>query len=396
MKLSIALILPIPYMMLVSCAAVAQNNKENHITWSASVQLPADAGMKKQLGVAGPFAGVSNSVLLIAGGSNFADGAKPWQGGRKIYKDDIYVLKKETTGQFTWLVPKTNHLKRKMAYGASTTIAAGVICAGGETGDATESCVVFMMSWDAHGQDIVFKHLPPLPIPVANACMTSIGNVIYLAGGESNGKPAAGFFALDLDNEKAGWMSLPSLSIAMSHSVAIAQSNGKYPCVYVIGGRSSTASGISKLHGTTFCYDPKYRKWNKLSNVGDGDSATDISAATGVPNGDHQILLIGGDKGDLFHKIETWNARIANTRDNAEKQRITNEKLALLNNHPGFNRDVYEFNTLANTWKKISLLPFYGQVTTTAVKWNDEIFIPCGEIKPGTRTPNISMGKFDK
>jgi N-acetylneuraminic acid mutarotase len=39
-------------------------------------------------------------------------------------------------------------------------------------------------------------------------------------------------------------------------------------------------------------------------------------------------------------------------------------------------------------------LPFYGQVTTTAVKWDNEIFIPGGEIKPGTRTAAITMGEF--
>lgn len=395
MKLSIALLLPIPYMMLVSCAAVAQNNKENHISWSTAAQLPAVAGMKKQLGVAGPFTGVSNGVLLIAGGSNFADGAKPWQGGKKIHKDDIYVLKKDAGEKFTWLNSKIKHLKQKVAYGASTTIAGGVICAGGETENSGSSKDVFMMRWDAAKQMVVFKQLPSLPIPVANACMTSIGNVIYLTGGESNGKPVDGFYMLNLDHVKAEWLSLPPLPIAMSHSVAVTQSNGKYSCVYVIGGRSSTPSGISTLHHTTFCYDPKYRKWTTLSNIGDGANTTNISAATAVATGDHQVLLIGGDKGDLFHKIETWNATLANSKDTAEKKKSNAEKLALLNDHPGFSKDIYVYNTVTNTWKKIGELPFYGQVTTTAVMWDDEIFIPGGEIKPGIRTADVTMGKFN-
>ena len=190
MRPSVAFFLPITCMMLMPCENMSQNIKSNNISWSVAARLPLIAGMQKQLGVAGPFTGVSNGVLLIAGGSNFADGAKPWQGGTKIHEDDIYVLAKNDAEKFTWISPKTKHLKRKVAYGASTTIAGGVICAGGETEKANSSKDVFMMSWDAEKNDVVFKQLPSLPIPVANACMTSIGNTIYLAGGESNGKPS--------------------------------------------------------------------------------------------------------------------------------------------------------------------------------------------------------------
>ncbi|HWZ34910.1 MAG TPA: hypothetical protein VNW51_02065, partial [Mucilaginibacter sp.] len=307
-------------MTLLSCVAMAQNKKEgNTIIWSAGAKLPPIPGMQKQLGVAGPFTGVSNGVLLITGGSNFTDGAKPWQGGKKIHKDEIYILKKDDAGKLTWLTPKTKHLKQKVAYGACTTIAGGVICAGGETEEANSSRDVFMMTWDKARRDVVFKQLPALPIPVANACMTSIGNVIYFAGGESNGKAIDKVFMLDLGHSEMEWLSLPPLPIAMSHSVAVTQSNGKYPCIYLIGGRSATQSGISTLHSTTFCYDPKYKKWIALSNVGDGDHITTISAASAVARGDHQILLIGGDKGNLFHKIETWNAIIANSLNDDEK-----------------------------------------------------------------------------
>ncbi len=382
-------------MMLVSCETIAQNNL-NKISWSVAAELPLAAGMQKQLGVAGPFTGVNNGVLLIAGGSNFTDGAKPWQGGVKVYKDDIYVLEKTESGKFNWIIPKTKHLKQKMAYGASTTITGGIICAGGETEHSGSNREVFMMRWDAVSRDIVYKQLPSLPIPVANAGITSIGNVVYLVGGESNGEPSDKVFKLNLDDSKPEWLSLPPLPVAMSHSLAVAQSNGNYPCVYIIGGRSSIPLGISTLHNTTFCYDPQYNKWITLSNVGDGLHTTSISAATGIANGKQHIILIGGDKGDLFHKIETWNAIIANSKNDKEKKKANSEKLALLNNHPGFSKDVYEFNTQTNTWKKIGELPFYGQVTTTAVKWDKEIFIPGGEIKPGTRTPNISRGKFEK
>lgn len=396
MKPFILLPLIINSFMLMPGKAIAQKESLNTISWSVAAQLPVTAGMSKQLGLAGVFTGVSNNVLLIAGGSNFADGAMPWQGGKKQHFDDIYVLVKNAAGGFDWLEPiKRSRLKQKTAYGASTTVNDGVVCVGGETEDATGSKQAFMMRWDAVKQEVMFTNLPPVPVPLANACMASIDQVIYLIGGESEGKPTAQCFMLNLADKNAQWQALPPLPIAMSHSVALTQSNGKYPCVYVIGGRSSTASGISTLHNSTFCYDPELKKWIRLKNVGDGFHTTNISAATGVALSATDIVLIGGDKGDIFHRIETYNSLIAKAQNNEEKQRIQREKIELLNHHPGFSKDVYVYNTVANSWRKLGVLPFYGQVTTTAVKWGNEIFIPGGEIKPGTRTPAVTRGKFN-
>jgi len=390
-KIIIALFFTI-YIMLFSLKDIAQNNTK-HITWSQPTRLPTING-NKQLGLAGVFTGVNNDVLLVAGGSNFADGAKPWQGGKKIHYDDIYVLEKHGENKFTWLTPKTKHLARKVAYGASTSIAAGIVCAGGETETSDCSAEVFLMKWNKKQQDVSFANLPSLPVPLANACMTSIGNVIYLFGGESKGIPSNKCFKLDLDAAIKQWETLPPMPIAMSHSVAVTQSNGKYSCIYIIGGRSSTPEGISTLHNNTFCYDPQENKWIRLAPVGDGNTTTTMSAGTAVAEGNDEVILIGGDKGNIFHQIEIFNSRISHARNDDEKNKLQNEKLQLLNHHPGFSRDVYIYNTLKNTWEQIGSLPFYGQVTTIAVKWDNEIFIPGGEIMPGTRTAEITMGEF--
>jgi cyclically-permuted mutarotase family protein len=374
---------------------MAQDKDLEKISWSVPVQIPPAPGTNKQLGLAGVFTGTSNGVLIIAGGSNFADGAMPWQGGKKLHYDDVFVLEKGSDGSFTWLKPKTKHLPQKIAYGASTTIPEGVVCAGGETETSPGSIDVFIMSWDQEKKDIVFKTLPSLPLLLSNACMTSIGRVIYLMGGESEGKPSAKCFTLNVADKDLQWKAFVDLPVAMSHSAAVTQSNGKYPCIYVIGGRSAAPSGISDLHGYTFCYDPLHHKWTKLGNVIDGKQPINISAATAVAVGKHDILLIGGDKGTIFHQIETYNALIAKAKTDEEKQGLQQQKLGLLNNHLGFSKDFYLFNTINHVWKKVGELPFYGQVTTTAVTWNNAVFIPGGEIKPGIRTAAISMGKFN-
>ncbi|HJY22268.1 MAG TPA: kelch repeat-containing protein, partial [Hanamia sp.] len=173
-----------------------------------------------------------------------------------------------------------------------------------------------------------------------------------------------------------------------------AQSNGKNQCVYVIGGRAKATSGLSDLHNTVFCFDPAKNSWKQLSNISDGKKTTNISAATAVAFGETCILLMGGDKGTVFHQIETFNTNIAEAKTEEEKERLQTEKIQLLNNHPGFSRDVLVYNTTKDRWTKIGELPGFGPVTTTAVKWNDDIFIPSGEIKPGIRTPQILKAKF--
>lgn len=378
-------------MLNMPLTMAGQDNIAETIEWSNAAYLPATNKNEKQLGLAGAFAGVSNDVLLIAGGSNFP-GLKPWEGGKKAHYNDIYILKKNSRNEFTWLPSKTQ-LKNKTAYGASATLTNGIICAGGETESANSSRNAFLMQWDAGSKEVVFHDLPLLPVPLANACMTSIGKKVYLIGGESNGKPSAKVFILDLSANTLQWQSLPDLPIAMSHSVAVTRTNGKHPCVYVIGGRSSTPSGISELHNITFRFDPDQQKWTVLAPISDGSHVTNFAAGTGVAFGDHEILLTGGDNGSVFHQIETYNAAIEKATGD-EKKKLQVEKMGLITHHKGFSRDMLLYNTLTNSWKKIGELPFLTHVTTTAVIWDKDIFIPGGEIKPGIRTPDVVRGRI--
>jgi N-acetylneuraminate epimerase len=380
------------YTMLPS-ALIAQTKPAKQINWTVAAKLPAVPGLEKQLGLAGVCAGVSNNVLLIAGGAYFPN-KMPWEGGKKAHTDQIFVLQRNGANQFTWLASANAHLKNKIAYGASTTLTNGVVCVGGETETANSSSDSFSMYWDGINKKVIFHDLPLLPIPVANACIASIGKKIYLIGGESNGMPSAKVFMLDMDAAHLQWEPLANLPIAMSHSVAVTQSNGKYPCIYVIGGRSATPSGISQLHNNAFCYDPIKATWIALNNISDGMHSTNLSAATGVAVGANDILIIGGDKGNVFHQIETYNYEINKATNDTAKQQLQAKKIALITNHVGFSRDVLLYNTLTNSWKKINELPYYGHVTSIAVKWDNEVFIPCGEIKPGIRTPDVLRGEI--
>lgn len=381
------------YVMLISDGAIAQDLDAGRVSWSIAATLPEISGAK-QIGVAGPFAGMSNGVMLIAGGSNFP-GAKPWNGGKKVTREEIYLLRKLPGKKFVCSFLK-QHLTRGVAYGASISTALGIVCIGGETGEASCSDGAFIMRWNAERREVEFSTLPSLPIRIVNASASRIENTVYVFGGERDGKPVNQCFKLDLDARPRAWERLPAMPLALSHSVAVTQSDGHHSCIFIIGGRTATASGISELHNSTFCYDPSTNKWSARSVISDGKAVTNLSAAAAVPVGNHQILVAGGDRGEIFHKIESYNAAIAKARDSEEKRILQKEKLQLVTHHPGFSRDVYLYDTVRDKWKNAGELPFYAQVTTIAVKWGNEILIPGGEIMPGTRTANIARGVISK
>ena len=119
-----------------------------------------------------------------------------------------------------------------------------------------------------------------------------------------------------------------------------------------------------------------------------------VSAGTGIAIHSNHIVLLGGDKGETFSKEEKINAAIKNEKDEVKNKQLVAEKIALLESHAGFTSDVLLYNTIDDTWKKINELPAGSPVTTTALKWNNDIIIASGEIKAGIRTPKILMGKI--
>lgn len=360
--------------LVQAAAATAQAQTLN---FSVLTRLPLPPGRTTQPGVAGPFAGISGDALLVAGGANFP-GKKPWEGGSKAYMNEVYVLGRD----HRWFTGF--HLPAKLAYGASVTTPDGVLCIGGET-PAGYSAKVFLLHWDGA---IRLTDLPELPVALANAGATLLGHTVYVAGGENATQALAGFYALDL-TRPTGWQRLPDLPLAMSHTAAVAlPATGKSTtdqagAIYLIGGRSKTASGVSTLHNTVFRYDPDTKTWHRMDPI---HEIPHLAAANAIADDDGSILVTGGDDGLIFHRLETLNAQIARATQPVDLQK---EKLDIINHHPGFWRGILRYDPAHDQWTTIGQLPMPAPVTTTAVRWGNSVVIPCGEIKPGIRSADI-------
>ena len=360
-------------------------HKEEEIEWSVAAVLPSADGIGEQPGLAGPVTGIIYNRLIVGGGANFPEGM-PWHGAKKVYHDEIYLFEKKN-GRIVNAAVSKQKLPQPVAYCANIMTPEGVIYIGGENEQGILDKVV-LVKYKATSNEIDFFDLPSLPLPLTNLSAAYSNHIIYAGGGNSKGGNSNKFFSLDISMPGANWQTLPDIPVKISFAVMAAQSNGVHNCIYLIGGRQKNSNGISDIFNTVYQFDIKDNRWKQKQSL-----PYQVSAGTGIANGSNHILLFGGDKGETFNREENLSAIIRNEKDEQKNKSLVKEKITLLEAHPGFISDVLLYNTITDTWEKTNPLPPGSPVTTTAVKWGDDIIIPSGEIKAGVRTPKILVGK---
>lgn len=354
------------------------------LEWKKVASLPAHSRNERALGVAGPVGGIHNNVLMVAGGANFP-GEMPWLGGKKEYYDELFVY--EIAGDSLSLLEASFKLPAKIAYAASCSTAQGIVYAGGEN-DEGISKKAWLLQYNEKNKRIMELSLPDLPFALTNASIQEFNNVLYLAGGETSTAASNGFYSLDLNNTLAGWKTLSSLPKPVSHAVMVMIRCDDDKGIYLLGGRKKNTHGISDLYASVFKYDLNRNEWIEKAPL-----PYALSAGTGLVVGSY-IVLFGGDRGETFQKTEALISAINAETDLHKKQALNQEKIALQSAHPGFSRDVLVYDPVNGTTKLIGQIPYEVPVTTIAVKYGNDLFIPSGEIRAGVRTPWILAGKL--
>jgi N-acetylneuraminic acid mutarotase len=301
-------------------------------------------------------------------------------------------------------------LPRRLGYGISVSTPEGVICAGGH--DA-ERCYaeVFMLSWDARMREVRRTALPSMPEPLSFMAGALVNNTFYVAGGQTTMKdpqPSTAFWSLDLSKRdrpaEFKWSVLPTWpGPPRILPVAAAQRSSRGTEFFLFSGRRPQPGRATEILSDAYAFDPKSRTWRALPAVGDGaKSGLSVMAGSAAAVGDRDVLLFGGDRGEIYLKLEAHDLAIATLRaklpgssaeirDSLDREirRRLDAKRIIYGEHHGFAREVLAFDTRRETWRSAGHSPFPGQVTTVAVTHGDAIIIPSGEIKPGIRTPAI-------
>jgi len=350
--------------LLYGFPSLAQSGK---ISWSEPIRLP--------MGLAGPLAGVDHGMLLVGGGCNFPD-SMPWAGGKKKYYNEVYVVDMHRRALIT-----LDTLSDPTAYGASVTTQQGVVYIGGEN-EGGPSVRMYCVSWAGK---LCVTRLPDLPEALTNAAAAMMGQIIYVAGGETAAGVSDRLYAFDLS--RSLWRLEGLLPKPLSHAVFIAAGHR----LYLVGGRKRNPVGLSDLSSAVYCYDTVERRWSVCRSL-----PYALSAGTGVLYDEHSLLLLGGDRGEAFHQVEKLIAAADRSSDVAEREQLLLKKARVQSAHPGFSRQVLRYDIDRNEWSNFDTMPFPSPATTTAVRWENYIVIPGGEIRAGVRTPQILIGEISR
>jgi SSS family solute:Na+ symporter len=339
--------------------------------WEHMPELPDTVGL------AGPFAGVSNGALIVAGGANFP-GGRPWDGHPKVWHDRVYVLAEPYQ---EWRIATTT-LPAPCAYGVSGTWRDKVVCLGG--GDAERHHAgAFTIEWT--GDDVVIERLPPLPGPTAFACGAVVGDTVYVAGGiDEPGATAAArtFWSLDLSDDTAGWRTLEPwpgpermLATAGSHEDAFYLFSGIRLEPDTTNGAGGGAKRIKPYLSDAYRFTPATGDWTQLADL---PRAVAAAPSPAVNVGPSHMLILGGDDGSL-------------------------PGVELGDEHPGFAGEIFAYHTITGTWTSLGSTPkdtgpdparrpeagTWPPVTTPTVIWPGGAIVPTGEIRPGVRTTKV-------
>lgn len=371
--------------MLNNMPAVAQSKKVISIEWKTIAELPPFRDQSKSIGVAGPVVGIINNKLIVAGGANFPD-KMPWQGGKKIYYNNISIFNKEKEQVFQEKIQ--NSLTSNIAYAANCITPFGVVYAGGEN-ELGFSDKVYLLQWDEASNNLRQTKLPDLPVETTNGSLVCIDNTIYFLGGETLTNTTNQFYSLNLIKINQGWMTLPVLPKPLSNMVVVAQYLNGQKQIYLMGGRAKQKNGISDFSSDVYSFDIHLKIWDKKKSL-----PYPLSAGTGAVFSEKYILLFGGDQGERFNKVEQTISNINLEKEQFKKENLISIKNKLLESHPGFSNEILLYNTQKNIWLSNGFIPFNTSVTTNVVQWGDEIIIPSGEIKAGVRTPRIISAKI--
>ena len=383
-----------------------------NFTWTELPELPPLPGCKRQPGLAGAFVGVHNDALIIAGGANFPAGL-PWStlpdgsNPHKIYHRDIYILSKDGK----WNI-SDQKLPEGYSYGVSIQLDEGILCIGGEWAKTKEgrtvtvkSDDVFLIKYPGNGELVIDdESFPDIPEGISGMAGARIGDYVYIVGGNNGGAEKKYFWRLNLrkcDKWEAlnAWPGPPR-----RYLIAAAQSDGRSKCLYIFSGRYRDPDKGWQFLTDGYKYEPDTGIWTRLADVGTNQSNHEsicVMAAPGIAVGANHVIIFGGASGNIFRRVEQDLPQkiklLEKAGETSEAKALTAEMWRLYENHPGFSRDIWVYHTITDTWSKVGKFPESvidgrlagSHVTTTAVRWDEHIIIPGGEVRPGVRSPKI-------
>jgi solute:Na+ symporter, SSS family len=343
----------------IGTVCVGQAPAQLQLHWNELPQLPDD------LGLAGPIVGVSNEILFVGGGANFP---RPVWENQKQWLRDFYGLKRKSQHagpnlhDYVW--EKVGQFPIDIAYAACATTSQGIVIAGGNNAEGVFA-LSWLLSWDSQQQQLRITSLPNLPQPCVYGQACAIGDVVYVAGGQSGNNLSSAMsnlWRLDLKQQRDNlhWEQLPPCpGPARAFNITASYTDQNDSSLIVIGGRYEV-NGEPRFLQDCWEYVPSQQQWRARA-----DLPRAITAGTAISMAASTLVVLSGDDGSLYAHTDQ-----------------------LRDAHPGFPRTTYAYDIRSDTWREAGPSPA-NQVTTLATSFEGKVVLPSGETRPRVRTPKV-------
>ena len=408
--------------LLVPCSAFG----DQALNWSELPSLP------DEFGFGGPIVGAHADALIVCGGANFPDGP-PWEegnraAGSKVWHDRIFVL---TLGADTWI--DAGRLPYPLAYAPAISTDDGVYVLGGESYDSANhpTAEVLLLKWNPESKriEVAESALPPLPMPCQYHNAAMVDSVIYVTASHARDDSSEvldekAFWSLDLTQPESDrkWNILEPWPGPAREKMALAVQNAgaddRYAtpkCLYMFSGATWFKGADGQFDLTRFehftdayRFNPKTAEWKRIAGLPPVRESREINLNGYAFDAERRVwrLLEEGEEQPERDINEIFNgqprpAGAATAIDVGQSHILlfsgaTGRYITLdIQQRPPFPRDVLAYHTISDMWTVAGEMPT-GVVTTGVTKWNDQIVIPSGEIRPGVRTNRVQGLKVEQ
>ncbi len=188
------------------------------------------------------------------------------------------------------------------------------------------------------------------------------------------------------------WKELPSWDgNPRAFAASAVQSDGERECFFLFSGRNPKPDGTSELFADSHKFDPTSGNWVRFPDIAPPDqNPRSVVAASAYPEGDRRVLIVGGDNGTMA-KV---SALVVSASNSTSKDAYLKLNETILENHPGYSRDILALDTIDGIWRNVATFPEFCPVTTPIFRWSGSFVVPSGEIRPGVRSPKIWQGTW--
>lgn len=358
-------------------------------TWALLPTSDADFAQ----GVSGHIAGMlrygtqmQDSLLIVAGGCNFPSVPVAQGGARKFYSS-AYALNSARE----WV--QLGHLPKAFAYAAwaISPDKTSIIMAGGrgEQGDMSEA---YLLRLNERGE-LIQTALPALPEPRSGAGGAVSGGRFYVVGGQIHGKPSNSTLSISLTQPEEGWRAeKPYTQKPLLKVLAAGTASGK---VYLIGsvtgfeGRKPARLDLSFL-----CYDTATNTWSTLPLPKRLDQKRTAFGGGMICPTENGFIVAGGVCPEVFIPALRLEQKLRRAKELGQSKQIDalsqagKDYLLQPAEWYRFSPEAWHYNDATARWTR---LPDSPELSRADGVLTQPYFMIGGELKPGVRTPAISI-----